>query len=208
MSDEQTVTLKKVRLSFPSLREPTASITNGAKKFRGAFIIDPNAPEGAANLAACQAAVAAAELAEFKKNEVLKHIRDPKRLCMREGKDFVNAEGEIYNGYEGMVGVTTTANKRPVLLDRKKNRVEPEDIEDIFYGGVFVDAQIRFYCVSSKEKGGNGLFASVNAIRSHQEGESFGGVSVDVDAFDDLEDIEEDDGFSEPAGSSAGSMFG
>lgn len=194
--DARRVTLKDVVLSYPTLREAEATIEGGKKKFSSNFIIDPNTASGKANIAAAQKAVAAAELAEFKETGVIKKaVEDPKRIALRAGERFKNTDGDVYGGYEGMVGIAAKADKRPKLWDRKKNLVELEDIEDVFYGGVRCDVVLSFFCTSKKEHGGKGLFCTVEGIRSRQEGEPFGGgARASADDFDDLEEVDEDDG--------------
>lgn len=189
--DAQTVTIKRVRLSFNELVEAEASVKDGPKKFGAHFIIDPETPQGAANVKACKVAIDAAEMDLFGKPGVIKAtVDDRKRLAFRRGETFKDKEGAVYSGYENMVGVVAKNKKRPKLYDRRKEAVAVEDIEEVFQSGQFCDAIVRFYCVSDTDKGGNGLFAEVAAIRAHQEGEIFGGgVKVDADDFDDLEDI-------------------
>ena len=61
-----------------------------------------------------------------------------------------------------------------------------DDILDVMYGGVYADVILSFY---GTDKGGRGVFCTIEAIRSHEEGERMGGgVVVDADDFDDLED--------------------
>lgn len=198
-ADGRQVTLKNVRLSFPTLVEKRATIEGGKEKFSASFIIDPNTDDGKTNIAAILKAVEAAEIAEFKEAGVLaKTVDDPKRMAFRKGEKFKNQEGEVYTGYAGMYAVAAKADKRPKLWDRQKRLVEVADIEDVFVAGYYCDAIIQFYCTSKKEQGGKGLFATVLGIRSRQEGETFGATNnASADDFDDLEDNFDD-------GSSAG----
>lgn len=188
----RTITLENVRLSFPTLVTAKATIDNGPKKFSANFIIDPTTSQGKSNIAKIEKAIAAAEMDEFGKMGIVEKLRDPKRKVYRPGEDFVNTDGEIYNGYEGMMGLSTKAGKRPLLLDRKKQPVDVDDIEDVFQGGYRVDAIVNLYCTSKEKQGGRGLFASVNAIRFREEDETFGGAKASAD---DFEDIDEDDAF-------------
>lgn len=192
-TNDRTQTLTNVRISFPVLREAKATIENGPKKFGANFIIDPSTAEGKANIAKIEKAIAAAEMDEFGKTGIVEKIRDPKRKCYRPGEDFANVDGEVYSGYDDMMGLATKANKRPLLLDRKKQQVEIEDIDDVFQGGYRVDAIVNFYCTSKEKQGGRGLFASVNAIRFREEDETFGGAKASADDFEDID--EDDDGF-------------
>lgn len=121
---------------------------------------------------------------------------DPKRVAYRKGERFKNREGQVYGGFEGNYGLAVSGpnggKKRPKMLDRHRRPVETEDILDVVYPGTYADVVVSFY---GTKKGGNGVFASVEAIRSHQEGERMGGgVQVDADDFDDLDvTVEGDD---------------
>lgn len=197
-TEAQEVTIKKCRLSFPNLRTKTASVAGGKEKFGCNFIIDPSTPHGKDAVAKLKKAIAAAEVATFgagKEGVIAKTVDDPKRIAVRPGSKFKNADGEVYDGYENMIGISCSADKRPTLFDRNKNEVDVEDIEDVFVGGYTCDAVVRLFCVKDKDKGGNGLFAQVKGIRSWQEGEVFGSAPVSADAFDD---IDEDDGMGSP----------
>lgn len=200
--DAQTVKLTNVRLSFPTLREPKATVKDGPKKFGANFIIDPTTESGKANIAACMKAIEAAEIAEFKKAGVIaERVDDPKRQALRRGEKFRNAEGVVFDGYQGMIGVSTKSEKRPKLFDRYRQEVPVENIDDVFVGGYFCDAIVRFFCVSGQDKGGAGLFCAIDAIRSRQEGEAFGYVNNTTG--DDFEELPDDNGFDAPAAAPA-----
>lgn len=200
-TDLRKAVLKKVRLSFTdALVEKKAAVRDGKESHGNNFIVDPNeAKFGAANVKACLAAIEAAEIEAFGPDgvgKIAKTVDDPKRICFRKGEKFKNQDGEVYTGYEGMIGLATKGPnggaKRPLLLDRHKRPVDAADIEDVFQAGFFCDAIVSFYVITDKDKGGNGLFCTTELIRSHQEGETFGGGSrvseSDIAGLDDLED--------------------
>lgn len=211
--------LKKIRFSFTdALVEPQASVTGGVPKFGNNLIIDPSTESGKANIAACLKAIEAAEIEHYGPEgagKIARVVDDPKRIAFRKGEKFKNQDGEVYVGYEGMVGITgkgpNGGKKRPILLDRRKRPVEPKDIEDVFEGGRFGDAIVSFYCVSDPDKGGNGLFCSMELLRSHEEGETFGGGAKVTEKaaalFDDLDDTELFDGTDGPGASTGGGLL-
>ena len=185
--------LPNVRLSFPTLKNKRATVKDGKEKFSANFIIDPSTPQGKRNIELCKKAILEAEMETFRKTGVVKTIEDPKRIAFRPGAKFRNQEGEVYEGYAGMVAVSCNNDSRPQLWDRYKGEVDYEDIEDVFQGGFHCDAAIRFFCVNGADKGGRGLFCAVNGIRSHQRGEVFStGGRISVDEFDDLDDDDDD----------------
>lgn len=208
MSDDpRTVTLKNVRLSFTeSLKDKKATVENGTPKHSCNLIIikdggdDPLLKQAAAdyekNHAAIVGAVKAACDEQWAKPDKWKEIAedDPKRLCYRKGERFKNREGEVYAGYAGNWAISAGGPKggkeRPLLLDRRKNPVPEDEILDVMAGGYLADAIVSFY---GTDKGGAGVFCSIEAIRSREEGEKMGGgPRASADDFDDLED---DDSF-------------
>lgn len=201
-SDGRTVMLKHVRLSFCEslLHKKKTAKTDDAKEAHSAnLILEADDPRYQENYDKIVAALKAAseEAWAGKPNRWAEIIQDdPKRVCFRKGERFKNqTTGEIYDGYEGNTAIAGKGPKggqlRPKLLDRHKRPVEEKDILDVMYAGTYCDAIVSFY---GTDKGGSaGVFCSIEAIRSHQEGERMaGGYNVDPDVFDDLAD---DDGF-------------
>lgn len=206
-SDGRTVQLKRVRLSFTdSLKEKRATVENGKPKHSVNIILESSSPNYDENRAKVTNALKAACEKAFKNPDAFKSIAedDPKRVCYRKGERFKNKEGVVYAGYEGNYAISAAGpsggDRRPKLLDRHRRPVEEGDILDVFYGGTYADVIVSFY---GTEKGGRGIFASVEAVRSHQEGDRMGGgIYVDADDFDDLED----DGFDSGSSSSSSDL--
>lgn len=198
------VVLKNVRLSYPHIEEPEASVANGPKKYSASFIIDPSTDEGKETLAAARAAFSAACRAEKKwPEDKLKKIVeaiDDDRKALRDGNKITNDEGDVQPAYVDKWVVKATRpekQRRPAILDRRKNPVEPGD-DQFPYAGCNVDAIVRFYTMTDKEKGGNGVFCGLEAIRFRSDNEAFGNNGkVDTSKFDDLGDDEGGSGFSD-----------
>lgn len=194
-SDGRSVQLKKVRLSFTKrLKTKGKTSDEATKETHGLNIILDADSE---NHRKCIGALKEAGKQAFKSEDAYVTIAEdaPKRVCFRKGERFKNKEGKVYSGYEGKYGFSANGpsggEKRPKLLDRRKRPVEEKDINDVFYGGCFADVVVSFY---GTEKGSRGIFATIEAIRSHEEGERMGG-GIDVEA-DDFDDLEDDDAFS------------
>lgn len=197
--DGRTVQLKRVRLSFTdSLKEKkkTSDDPNAKPKHSLNVLLEKDSPNYAENHAKVMSAIKAAGLKEWKNEDAYLSIAEdaPKRVCYRDGTKWKNKEGVVYSGYENAKAFSGSGpsggQKRPKLLDRHKRPVAEEDILDVMYGGTYADVIVSFF---GTDKGSRGIFCSVEAIRSHQEGERMGGgISVDADDFDDLE---EDDAF-------------
>lgn len=180
--DPATVKLRNVRLSFADLFTKTASVKDGPLKYRASFLIDPATPEGRTNLKLLAAARKHVELEAFKREMTYK---DPKRLCIQDGNECISQKsGEVYSGYADMMVVSATNNKNFPIIDADKTPLTAEDGRP--YNGCRVNAIIRLYAVKDKDKGGNGLFAGLNAVQFYRNDEPFGGSTVDVDSeFDD-----------------------
>ncbi|TIX41127.1 ssDNA-binding protein [Mesorhizobium sp. M4B.F.Ca.ET.089.01.1.1] len=220
-NDGRTVQLKGVRLSFTdSLKDKKKTAEDGEPKHSFNVILEKSSPHYQANFDKVMSAIKRAGEVAWKNPDAYKTIQEdnPKRLCFKKGERFKNKrDGKIYAGYEGNYAFSASGpsggQKRPKLLDRRKrvlrDQATGEQIErnmvfseneilDIFYGGVTADVIVSFF---GTEKGSNGIFCSGEAIRSHEEGERMGGgVYVDADDFDDLEDNGFDSGpSSKPA---------
>jgi len=222
--DGRTVMLKGVPISFTdSLHTAKATVKDGVPKHGANILIIKGSKNEAENKAKILSAMRAACVAEFGegKGDFFKTIAedDPKRVAYRSGNRFKNSETqEVYKGYaDNMViaGVGPGGSKkprRPKLFNRRRKAMDEinestgkpfftiADIPELFYSGCICDAKVSFYAVSSKDQGGNGLFVSIEAIRSHEEGERMAGgaVQTNADEFDEMDD-DAFDGDDKPA---------
>jgi hypothetical protein len=184
------VQLKNVRLSFEHLFVPTASVANGALKYRSSFLMDPNDADGKRNIAACRKAMAEAEQETFKRTGV--QYKDD-RCAFKDGDACVSERtGEVYDGYAGMMVVSSANARRPPVVDRNPSVALSRD-DGRPYSGCYVNALIRFYGVKGADKGGNGLFASLEAVQFVRDGEAFGAAPVDAESV--FGQVEGEDGF-------------
>lgn len=199
-ADPRSCWLKRVRLSFSeSLHEAEATVEGGDPKHTCNVILESDSATFEANKAATMRCIRAAGEETWKDPEAWKGIAEdaPKRVSFRKGERFKNREGVVYQGYAGNYAISAAGpkrgSKRPILLDRHKRDVEIKDIPDVFYGGVYGDVKVSWY---GTDKGGRGIFATIEAIRSHQEGERMGGGGgVTRDEIDELDDL--DDGLDQ-----------
>jgi len=190
---EGVVTLKNVRLSFPHLFTPTASIEDGPKKYRATFLIDPNTEHGKANIKAIKAAMDKAALGVWKTKEKADKIRaklDSDRSGLRDGEDATNKEGDVYAGYEGMMFIGATNGKKPKVLRRDKSPIDSSEAAEI-YGGCYVNAVISIWATNQEKHGGNGIFATLEIVQYYKKGEPFGAAELDEDDY--LEDMGEEE---------------
>ncbi|RWO06346.1 MAG: DUF2815 family protein [Mesorhizobium sp.] len=208
----RTVTLTRVIASFADSlnvaslpkknKDPNAKPKHGSN-----FILVTGSPDFDSNKAACISAMKAAGV-EFKRGEGWwKTLWEdkPDNLSFKKGDRFKTDAGEIYKGYAGNLVVAAKGPggglKRPQVRDRyKKVITDPAQFNEIVYNGTLCDAIISFY---GTENGGTPrITCSVEAIRSHQEGERLGGGGVYVDD-DDFDTLEADDSFDSGPSTSA-----
>ena len=205
-SDGRTVQLKRIRLSFTdSLKEASATVEDGPKKHTCNMILESGGDTFDMNKKKVIAALKSAGEKAWKHEGAWKDLwdDDPKRCCFRKGARFKNKEGQVYAGYDDNIAISgagpSGGKKRPKMLDRHKRPVEEADILDVCYSGSYADVIISFY---GTDKGGSrGIFCSIDAIRSHQEGDAQGGGGIVVEA-DDFDDLDDDDSFGGGADSS------
>lgn len=196
--DGRTVMFKRVRLSFcDSLKDAKPTVENGAPKHTSNFIIEADQPGFDEKKAAAGRTVKAACEKEWKNPDRYKAIQedDPKRVGYRSGSRFKNREtGEVYKGYEGNMVIAASGpgggKKRPKLLDRRGQEVPYERIDDVFWSGCYVDAKLSAF---GTRKGGDGIFYTIEAIKSREIGERMGGgVATSADEFDEFDDSDDD----------------
>lgn len=182
-----------VRLAFPHLWVPHASMEGGKEKYRAAFLIDPNTPDGKANLKKIKAAIKAAELETFKKSPMV--YKNPDRLCLADGDTKIKqATGEVYDGYEGMQVLAASNDRRFPVVDT--NPSIPLDKDDGKpYAGCRVNAFLRIYATKDPKLGGNGVFCGLESVQFFKDDEAFGAPPVDPSkVFDDVSDDADDTG--------------
>lgn len=218
--DPRTVQLKRVRLSFAEgLVEKKKATDDSEPKHSVNILIECVGDDEKAKAAAdsnkqkCLAGIQAACDQNWGKPDRWKTIQEdnPKRVAFRKGERFRNEDGKIYPGYEGNCVISAAGPRagqyRPKMFDRHRVELVANDpgflkqIEEICYSGVYCDVVASFY---AGDKGGAGVFCSIDAIRSHQEGTRTGGGGINVtsDMFDAFDD--EDDDFAGTASGSGG----
>ena len=170
------ILIEEGRLSFDDLYEPTASVEGGRLKYRCNIIINPSTDIGKRNIKKIENSIRLAELDKFKKSPGVYKTDD--RKCFVEGDSCKNQKtDEIYDGYEGMMILKVANDKRPAVVNRDLTPLTAED--GVTYAGCYCNFFVRIYCISGADKGGNGLFASLETVQFVKGGEPFGGAPVD-----------------------------
>lgn len=193
------VVLSDVRLGFPKLWQADKATEDSKPRYSAHAIIDPETEAGKANLEKIKAALKYVGEKEWgdKWVTIFKNL-EKNRKSYRLGDTHTNSEGDVYAGYEGMHMVSASRAEhqgRPQTLDRRKNPVVESD--GVIYAGCYVDMVVSFYAVTGKERGGNGIFSSLELVRFRRDGDAFGGGLSSNAARDMLDDLEDDFGSDE-----------
>ncbi len=186
------------RLSYCHMFKKTASTEGGKLAYRMNGLLDKSTKEGKMAIQVVEKAIEHLKKKEWPgKNPKF----DTKRFPLRDGDDYTNDDGDIRDGYEGMMYVPMS-NDRKVKLRDRDGQEEVTEEDDKIYSGAFAIAKFHIYAVKNKDKGGNGIFATIDGLQWVKHGERFGGGGIDDDEFEDLGD-ENDDDFDEPKGKSS-----
>ena len=177
-----------VRLSYANIAEPKRN-PECKERYSAQIIIDKTDTKTVKRLEAA--------IAELK--------ADPKAIAKMEGKtqfiklnlrdgDTDAAVADQPETYEGKFFINVNADKQPICYTRDKVKMDSFEIEEEIYSGVFVQAQIGVFVYNVNGKKGVGF--GLNGLRKVKDGPRLGGMSVDVNAFDDDDlgdDLEDDD---------------
>lgn len=167
------ITLKNVRLSFPSIFK-RASFDGKEGKFEATFIL--NKETDAAQIAMIEAAIEdAIKVAKIK-------VPSDKR-CLKDGDEVE------YDGYAGCMSIKAANDKRPTLINRDKSALTEDD--NVLYAGCYVNAIIDLWVQNNSF--GKRVNANLLGIQFVKDGDSFEGAKVadadEFDAFDDEDDL-------------------
>lgn len=180
------IKLQNVRLSFPMLFTAKAGTPDpktgkvGEPKFGGSFLLDPTDPAHAAKIVEINAAIDEVAKGKWaaKGPAIVKGLRTQDRVCLHDG----NTKAQ-FQGYEGMMFVSTTSTKRPLVIDRDKSPLAEADGK--IYAGCYVNATIEIWPQANSF--GNRVNAQVLAVQFAGDGDAFGAGGVgSVEDFDDL----------------------
>ena len=168
------ITLKNVRLSFPSLFK-RASFDGQEGKFEATFLL--NKETHADTIAEIQAAI---------KERIAEDLKGAKlgadKICLKDGDEIE------YDGYAGHFSIKGSNNKRPLVIDRDKTPLTEDDNK--IYAGCYVNAIIELWAQNNNY--GKRINANLLGVQFFADGEPFGdGVKASADDFDAFGD---DDG--------------
>lgn len=182
--------LKGVRLSFPALHKPTVprGYDDSKPKYGANFLMDPKDENNRAAIKQCNA--------EIKRLITEAWGTQPPKMkpidCFGKGEIFTSkTTKKPYAGYEGMYCISAKSDRRPLLLDKKKTPLTPEEAEKLLYAGCYVTAIVRFWVQDNQY--GEAIRCSLEGVKFVRDGEAFGSGGASTDDFDDDDDLEDGD---------------
>lgn len=151
----------------------------GEPAFGGTWLLDPKA--NAKDIAALEAAfeTIAKEKWGAKAPAVLKELKLKDRLALHDGDTKAN-----YDGFEGMLFVTTRSKVRPTVIDRDRSPLTAADGKP--YSGCYCNVIIELWAQDNQY--GKRINAQLKGVQFVKDGDAFGGgtPAADADEFDDL----------------------
>lgn len=180
-TDDDRMHTPKARLSWANqLVTPKVGDMGGKPKYSCTLIIPRSETEFLKSFQAKALEVAKAEWGD-KADEMIK--KGKIKLPLRKGQ-----EKDEHDGYDDtVVFFGATSVRQPKIVDRRKNRVEPDD-DSLIYSGAYVRASIRLYATS---KGGTPrVCVGLGNLQWLAHGERLGGGGGPdpEDEFDDVGD--------------------
>jgi hypothetical protein len=184
----EIIYLSNVRLSFPQLVEPRASVQpsaenpNPKKKYSADFIMTPD-NKGMEAFTAEYAKLAQEKWGEHAGN-VMGFINTDRRLrCYGKGDEKVNTKTfAVYDGYAGNYYIGASSDNPPQFIlpngQPTTDTMAGQTLARKLYGGCFVNAAVRPWLQDNKH--GRAVRAELIAIQFAGDGEAFGEGSADV----------------------------
>ena len=195
MNENVTTKVKigEVRFSYVHIFTPEAVAEGNEKKYSVSLIIPKTNKKLIAEIkAAIEAAIQAGIASRFDGKRPV-NLRSP----LRDG-DLGRAEDEAY---AGAYFVNVSSKTKPGIVKRMKvngeNRLVEVTNEEDIYSGCYGFASVNFFAYNNK--GNKGIGAGLNNILKTRDGEylggrtsaesDFGNGAVDLDAYEDFEDL-------------------
>lgn len=181
------ITLKNVRLAFPSLWEPTTVNNEGKPRFGASFLLPPDHPQ-VGEIKAKMLEVAKAKWAA-KAASVYSTLEKTDKLALHDGNTK-----DKYDGYEGNLFISAAAQETnpPTVFDRDKTPLTAKAGRP--YAGCYVDASIEFWAQDNAF--GKRINAQLRGVRFWAHGDAFSAARpADSDEFEDAADGGDADDF-------------
>ncbi len=160
------IQLKAVRLSFPSLFQPSSFGGESTDKYEATFVLDKK--EHAEVIKQIQTA------ADALMKEAFKGKIPADKVCLKDGDDMARPE------FEGKMTIKALTKKRPLVINRNKSPITEDD--NIVYAGCYVNAIVNLWAQNNQY--GKRINAQLDGVQFCRDGEPFGDSGISAEAFD------------------------
>lgn len=179
------IILKRVRLAFPDLFEPTAFEDGGKRRYGANFLVEPDSENDKLIRSTILQVVKEAFPDEKKAKAFLASVSgQSNKFCYLDGNT------KSYDGFEGNWFVSTHRNEDqgpPAVVDRVKGPdgklITLTQNSGRPYAGCYVNGKIDTWLQQGKYPG---VRASLLAVQFVEDGDAFAGAPATPDGFDDL----------------------
>ena len=176
-SNNVVIKLPRVRLSFPSLFQPTQFDEKAKAKYCATFILDK--VEHAATIKEMQKAIATL-LADNKVTKL-----GPDKIALKDGDESEREEDH------GKYLIKASSDKRALVIDRDRTPLTAED--NRVYAGCYVNGIISIWFQNDPKRPewGKRINAALSGVQFAADGEPFASGGASVDDFDVFDNEEE-----------------
>jgi hypothetical protein len=171
--EKKDITLKRVRISFPSLFKTEIFKGKDTEKYGASFLLSKKDTQTIQMIEK--------EIERLKTESKLKF--SPDKIAFQDG------DHKDYDGYADHYVIKASSRKRPNVVNRDRSPIVESD--DIIYGGCYVNASISFWVMDNDY--GKKINAQLNAVQFVKDGERFGDSFNVENAFDDISSEEDED---------------
>jgi hypothetical protein len=184
------IRLDNVRISFPSLFAPEAFKKGDRPAYQGHFLFAKDDRENYEKIMRGISKVARAKW-KGKAKVILKQLRKAGKICIYNGDEKVDTEGNSVDGYPDCYYVSARSYVRPTVVDKNPKKQLSEDDGKI-YSGCYVNVYLALWVQTGQW--GKRINAQLQGVQFSEEGESFGGgQAADPGVFDSIADEFDDD---------------
>ncbi|MES2753203.1 MAG: ssDNA-binding protein [Pseudomonadota bacterium] len=171
------ILIQNVRLAYGHGVFEKQSFEDGKPKFTAKFILPPDHPQ----IPAIKSLIAqvAKDKWAAKADATLKRIEAKDATCLHDG------DTQRGDGFEGMLFVTASNDKRPTAYNRDRTPVTKED--GVIYSGCYVNVKVDIW--AQDNSWGQRINGDLLGVQFVKDGDSFaaGAPPAEAEAFPDLD---------------------
>lgn len=184
----EVILVSKARLSFPHLTEPQRQVIETTGKERVSYNCELLMPQDHPAFVKFMQVYANMALEKWKEHAqaTMNMIQNERKLrCFGRGEEKVNKKTfQPYEGYAGMVYITTGRDTPPQIIQADGTPIDPnntmayQQLTRKMYGGCWVNAAIKPWLQENKY--GRGVRCDLVAIQFAADDKAFGEGAVDA----------------------------